>query len=471
MNSKTIKNLLVCSLLSISSQVIAQDAPAVATAPVAKVKTSSLFRTMSFGVNGGVLMANSIVKPADDFSNFSNQVGYGFFLKKQVGHTLGFQADFLAGSVRGSDSDRRVGGINGLSKQAGSGRLFETNINWSASFSPIITLGNISFLKTKAKVLPYVGAGFGVIDYTSVLWKTKFPMSSINVKGPSVTNRMFFIPAQIGTKVTLSSVMNLDLGYKVAFVGSDTFDGNPYKNNSNDQFSYGYIGLEFALGKKSKPQLATHNPITAIVDGFQVKYDDLKKQLEDEKAKMAVESARLNAENARLSDEQKKLTTDTDGDGVSNFFDKCISTPSGDKVDGAGCTLVTPPTTTNNITKIKINNEDKRVILNAIKNLQFATGKAVILASSYPSLDRVAGVLVAKNYTLKLAGHTDNVGTPAANLSLSKDRAEAVKTYLVSKGANPSKIEATGYGQTQPIASNKTKLGKQKNRRVEFTIY
>ena len=56
-------------------------------------------------------------------------------------------------------------------------------------------------------------------------------------------------------------------------------------------------------------------------------------------------------------------------------------------------------------------------------------------------------------------------------MKLSKDRAESIKAYLVSKGANPSRIEATGYGETQPIASNKTAAGRQQNRRVEFTLY
>ena len=57
------------------------------------------------------------------------------------------------------------------------------------------------------------------------------------------------------------------------------------------------------------------------------------------------------------------------------------------------------------------------------------------------------------------------------NMKLSRDRAEAVKAYLVSKGVNASRIEAVGYGSTQPIADNRTEEGKQKNRRVEFTLY
>ena len=76
-----------------------------------------------------------------------------------------------------------------------------------------------------------------------------------------------------------------------------------------------------------------------------------------------------------------------------------------------------------------------------------------------------------KQMEIEIAGHTDNVGSDAANLRLSKDRAESVKAYLVGQGANASRIEATGYGMTQPIATNKTKAGRQKNRRVEFTIY
>lgn len=118
-----------------------------------------------------------------------------------------------------------------------------------------------------------------------------------------------------------------------------------------------------------------------------------------------------------------------------------------------------------------ITETDRRTVDEAIKNLEFETGKSVIRANSYNSLNKVAALLVEKDFSLKLAGHTDNTGSLELNLRLSKDRAEAVKAYLVSKGANPSRIEATGYGPNQPIASNKTVEGRQQNRRVEFTIY
>jgi OOP family OmpA-OmpF porin len=145
-----------------------------------------------------------------------------------------------------------------------------------------------------------------------------------------------------------------------------------------------------------------------------------------------------------------------------DFYDKCPNTPAGTKVDGSGCPLAKPV--------VYVTEEDKRVVKDAINNLEFDLGKATIRPKSFPSLDRVAKLLTDKNFSLKLAGHTDNTGSDALNLRLSKDRAESIKAYLVSKGANASRIEATGYGESQPIATNKTAAGRQQNRRVEFKI-
>src|SRR5690606_35543304 len=121
--------------------------------------------------------------------------------------------------------------------------------------------------------------------------------------------------------------------------------------------------------------------------------------------------------------------------------------------------------------KVIVTEADRKVVDEAIKNLEFDLSKATIRSSSYTTLNKVAALLVEKNFSLKLAGHTDNTGSMALNLRLSKDRAEAVKAYLVSQGANASRIEATGYGPNQPIASNSTLEGRQKNRRVEFSLF
>ncbi len=456
MKSKTLQKLLTLSLLGLSSQLMAQDITKMeSSASVTPTKVYSAFRTMSFGINGGALMPLTAVGTRDDFSNYSFKPGYGFFLKQQFGHTLGFQADFLMGSVRGSNSGRTM--------TPNRPWTFDTDINWSGSLSTNVTFGNISFLRKKAAFLPYGTIGVGLMNYSTFL------TSKANVKGVTNTGQMLFIPVSVGTKITLSSVINLDLGYKIGFTDTDAFDG--VYNNANDKFGYAYGGLEFILGKKAKPALGRVNPIANIISGFDAKYDDLRKELEAEKAVMAAEAAKLAAENARMLEEQKKFMTDTDNDGVADYFDKCPNTPTTIKVDGAGCPLPSFIVNKPADVKIYITDADKKILKEAVKNLEFDLGKSTIRSKSFPSLDKVADLLVNKNFNLKLSGHTDNVGGAEANLMLSKDRAEAIKNYLISKGANGSKIESVGYGKTQPIATNKTAKGRQLNRRVVFLLY
>jgi OOP family OmpA-OmpF porin len=270
-----------------------------------------------------------------------------------------------------------------------------------------------------------------------------------------------FIPIGLGFKVNLGSNVNLDLGYQVNFVQTDNFDGYT-TGGSNDRFSYAHLGLEFLLGSSKTPNMSTYNPVNSLRTEYvwqnaQTKAM-LQAQIDAEKAKNDQLRTDLNTTNANLA----KLTVDSDGDGVLDINDKCPNTPSGTKVDGSGCPLAKPV--------VYVTEEDKRVVKDAINNLEFDLGKATIREKSFPSLDRVARLLTDKNFSLKLAGHTDNTGSDALNLRLSKDRAESIKTYLVSKGANASRIEATGYGESQPIATNKTAAGRQQNRRVEFTV-
>ena len=72
--------------------------------------------------------------------------------------------------------------------------------------------------------------------------------------------------------------------------------------------------------------------------------------------------------------------------------------------------------------------------------------------------------------SLAIDGHTDNVGKDEYNQTLSDNRAASVKTYLVSKGIDESRISAIGHGETMPIADNKTAAGRQQNRRSELTL-
>jgi outer membrane protein OmpA-like peptidoglycan-associated protein len=95
----------------------------------------------------------------------------------------------------------------------------------------------------------------------------------------------------------------------------------------------------------------------------------------------------------------------------------------------------------------------------------------VIQSSSFPSLNLVADFLKRKpTMQIEIGGHTDSDGDDKMNLQLSKDRANAVKTYLISKGVSEKQMIAIGYGETRPIAENTSTSGKQQNRRTEIQI-
>ncbi|MCC7194990.1 MAG: OmpA family protein [Gemmatimonadaceae bacterium] len=99
----------------------------------------------------------------------------------------------------------------------------------------------------------------------------------------------------------------------------------------------------------------------------------------------------------------------------------------------------------------------------------FETGKATILSDAAATLDAAAGALkAAGEFKVEVAGHTDDVGTPEANLTLSQQRAQSVVAALVQRGIPAARLVAKGYGQTTPIADNRTEGGRAKNRRVEL---
>jgi len=106
-----------------------------------------------------------------------------------------------------------------------------------------------------------------------------------------------------------------------------------------------------------------------------------------------------------------------------------------------------------------------------LEDVNFETGKAVLEPESYTSLNELGAYLVRKvDDRIEIGGHTDNVGTAANNLKLSMERATAVMNYMVSKGIDPARLEAKGYGMSVPIESNKTEEGKAQNRRTEVKI-
>jgi len=152
------------------------------------------------------------------------------------------------------------------------------------------------------------------------------------------------------------------------------------------------------------------------------------------------------------------LIVDTDGDGVEDVKDKCptLAGPASNN----GCP--------------EMAKEDKERLTFAMKNVQFNTSRASLRTASNSAniLDEIAGLMKKyPSYSLSISGHTDSVGDAASNQKLSENRAKTCYDYLILKGIDASRMNYVGYGETQPIADNINKAGREKNRRVEFNMF
>ena len=146
---------------------------------------------------------------------------------------------------------------------------------------------------------------------------------------------------------------------------------------------------------------------------------------------------------------------DTDNDGVNDEADKCPTVAG--SADNNGCPV--------------IKEEIKKQVNFAAENIFFLTNSAELNSKSFKPLQTVADLLKANpELMLSVDGYTDNTGTEAANLSVSAKRAQAVRNYLINAGISPDRITANGYGQSNPVADNKTAAGRSKNRRVELKL-
>ncbi|MHB0775589.1 OmpA family protein [Halomonas sp. WWR20] len=142
----------------------------------------------------------------------------------------------------------------------------------------------------------------------------------------------------------------------------------------------------------------------------------------------------------------KGCPLDSDGDGVPDYQDQCPDTPAGTEVNALGCPA--------------------DVVLRDV-NFEFDSARLTENAESI--LNNVAQKLVSnEDVRVRLEGHTDSIGSAAYNKELSQRRAESVKEYLASQGVSRDRMNAIGYGEEQPIATNETPEGRAENRRVEL---
>lgn len=147
---------------------------------------------------------------------------------------------------------------------------------------------------------------------------------------------------------------------------------------------------------------------------------------------------------------------DSDNDGINDEEDQCIDVP-GIK-EHFGC--------------LPINKELSNEVESIARSILFETGSHKLLYSSFSALDKVVEVLMKEaKLRITIAGHTDNQGQDEKNQMLNINRADAIAKYLMAKGIDESRLKAVGYGQRHPVATNETKEGRAKNRRVELKLH
>lgn len=122
-------------------------------------------------------------------------------------------------------------------------------------------------------------------------------------------------------------------------------------------------------------------------------------------------------------------------------------------------------------TGVEVTRQDNNIVLTMPDAITFDFGQAGVKPQFYGVLNNLATTLNQFPETrVQIAGHTDNVGSDAANLQLSQQRANSVRSYMASNGVNPQRMQAVGYGESRPIADNSTDYGRAQNRRVEITL-
>lgn len=464
MNYSTIKKTAIAASL----------VAAFGVAEVAQAQQSTVFggrsqyRTWSIGVQGGITAPSVLTGGSNPFGQkvgyFQNKVGeyYGLTIRKQFSHLFGVELEGNRGRIKTYNHAVSAPTAGRVENSLGA-RSVETEVNWAASLNGVFQLGTVDFLRRENAVNFYAKIGMGVMAHNPVQFANNdFTGAEVyNRKGTwgdeifgdreAVGDRDFrlagFIPIGVGAKFKLSEVVALNLGYTMNYTDDGLLYGPARQSTYKGKFSNVYGGLEFTLGSRDKENLTFANPVATLYD--ELRDPSLRNEVEALKQRVSTLEGTVDA-----------LGKDSDGDGVSDKFDKCPNTPAGTVVDGAGCPIKFPePPPAQNLTQGNVG---------TYSNIQFEFDSSVLKTESYSTLDRLAKELRDANATVTLDGYASSEGDENYNLNLSKDRANSVKQYLVNAGVAASNINATGYGEANPVASNDTEAGRVLNRRVEI---
>lgn len=329
------------------------------------------------------------------------------------------------------------------------------------------------------------------------------------------------IPLGLGLQTQLKPGMNLEftLGYNLA--NSDGMDGrirpdgdtNTFTGKKQDGFYNLGVGISYYTPSKTvRKERPAQVPVVTPTPVVQQRPVDLKTIDSDGDGISDYDEINLYKTDPRKADTDgdglsdyaelmqhrtDPLKVDTDGDGISDQAEVTSYNTNPLKKDSDGDSL----SDYDEITKYKTNpllaDTDKGSVNDAeeiaagtnpldprddvldlsvgasfsLEGILFETAKATILTESLPILEKAYTALAANpDVKVLITGHTDSVGNDASNMTLSLDRANSVRNWLIEKGISAERIRAEGRGETMPRATNDTEEGRAQNRRIEFVV-
>ena len=399
-------------------------------------------------------------------ASYATEVSYGdnLFITPEVNYHLfdddrTYKNNEIKDAFEGGLSVEKLFGNFGVGGYLGFGKADIKNIDTSKSFIDAAIYGSYHFL-TEGSFLPYLALGI-----------SDSKLSSKNLVG---------LFGALGFKYMFSENFGLNVGVKEFYLWKGRNDILPF------------IGLSYALGgdKDSdgdgvfdKKDACPNTPRGVKVDSLGCPLDtdgdgvpDYKDNCPDTPKGVKVDSV--------------GCPLDTDGDGVPDYKDNCPNTPPNTTVDENGCEIkkeVITPTPPPKPVVVDSDNDgvpdDRDRCPNTPRGykvdevgcfrevrleIHFPFDSWKVPPKYYPEIEKFAKFLKENpNIKVEIQGHTDSIGSERYNLILSQKRAEAVRNILIKKyHISPDRVIAKGYGESKPIASNKTPEGRAKNRRV-----
>jgi len=336
--------------------------------------------------------------------------------------------------------------------------------------------------------------GFGLIGYRS----TAYELGTGRVRrytgnpGDGVVREAsrrsdWVIPIGLGVHYELSPRFDLGLDFRINHVNTEQLDatigGDPASafdligsrgsltntlarqgNSNKDKYGYGAVMLTYKLGKRAirVEKVNGKYEYDTTKGVYHLRWTD-PRDLIKPPVILTLEQIDSVAKANRPKDIDPRLLTDTDNDGVSDYFDRQPNTPAGSIVSGAGEAIDFDKYVSAALPGI--------ACAEIFTNVQFDTDKNIIKPQYYDMLNKVVELMNKTQCRLQLSGHADRRASDRYNIALSRRRVDAVRNYLVKAGLNdPNRIVIDYFGSFKPIGDSGMRAGLAKNRRVELRL-